>query len=163
MNNHKFRVHYGIEDIIFKYNSMSKIKKITCYFLKFIAYTTNGITSEESKTKIRLKFFAKAFLEEPLGQYPGTFNTFQMEQATNFHVREAQKRAFEEEYLSLTLKQQIKDTSTLIKLNPFFNENEVICMNSRLDHHHAYQDQLIKPVILPKEERITELIVLEVH
>ena len=36
-------------------------------------------------------------------------------------------------------------------------------MNSRLEHHDAYPDQIRRPVILPKETKITELIILQIH
>ena len=36
-------------------------------------------------------------------------------------------------------------------------------MKSRLDHHLAYEDQFINPIILPKEVKITEKIVIKTH
>ena len=72
----QLETYNGIEQLIFKLNNMKKIRRITCYFLKFIGFMSNGITSEETKRKIRHNFFYKAFLKEPFGQYPGTFNVF---------------------------------------------------------------------------------------
>ena len=79
-----------------------------------------------------------------------------------YHIKEAQKRAFQD-YSILASKDPIKESSKLAKLNPSMNSQGLIQMNSRLDHHTLYPEQIRTPIILPKEQAITEHIVLQIH
>ena len=54
----------------------------------------------------------------------------------------------------------------MANLNPAINENGLLYMKGRLDHldHHlVYEDQFINPIILPKEVKISERIVIKIH
>ena len=83
---------YKIQDILEIKSSFSKILRITCYFLKFLSKTINGITDENKRKHLEDKYFSKNFLVEPKEQFPGTFNPSQLRCATNFHIREAKLR-----------------------------------------------------------------------
>ena len=67
------------------------------------------------------------------------------------HIRNAQEQTFIEEILALREGEHTKISSKLLKLNPLLDINGVLRMNSRLEHHDAYPDQIRRPVILPKE------------
>ena len=78
-------------------SNYSKILRITCYFLKFLSKTINGITDGNKRKHLESKYFSKNFLMQPKEQFPGTFNPSQLRCATNFHIREAQAKIFHEE------------------------------------------------------------------
>ena len=133
---------YKIQDILEIISSFSKILRITCYFLKFLSNTINGITDGNKRKHLEDKYFSKNFLVEPKGQFPGTFNPSQLKCATNFHIREAQAKIFLDEINSLKAKKNINNSSKLSKLNPYLDESGVIRMDSRLEHHHMYPEQM---------------------
>ena len=155
---------HKIQDILETISSFSKILRITCYFLKFLSNTINGITDGNKRKHLEDRYFSKFFLEEPKGQFPGTFNPSQLKCATNFHIREAQAKIFLDEINSLKAKKNLSNSSKLSKLNPYLDESGVIRMDSRLEHHHMYPEQMTKPIILPGNgEKITEFIILDYH
>ena len=136
--------------------------RITCYILKFLSTAIKGLRDESKKKHLENKYFSKTFLKQPEGQYPGTFNTNQLRCATNFHIRAAQNKVFHKEISSLKAKETIKIPSKLDKLNPYLDKSEVIRMESRLEHHHMYPEQMTKPIILPGTgEKITVFIILD--
>ena len=92
----------------------------------------------------------------------GALSPEQLETAKLYHIREAQKRAFEDYHILLN-KGSIKESSKLAKLNPSLNRQRLLQMNSRLDHHELYPEQIRTPIILPREQTITEHIVLKIH
>ena len=120
--------------------------RITCYFLKFLSTAIKGLRDESKKKHLENKYFSKTFLKQPEEQYPGTFNTNQLRCATNFHIRAAQARIFHKEVSSLKAKETIKIPSKLDKLNPYLDKSEVIRMESRLEHHHMYPEQMTNPL-----------------
>ena len=145
-------------------SNYSKILRITCYFLKFLSKTINGITDGNKRKHLESKYFSKNFLIQPKEQFPGTFNPSQLRCATNFHIREAQAKIFYEEVNSLKAKENLSSSSKLSKLNPYLDKSGVIRMESRLEHHHMYPEQMTKPIILPGDgEKITEFIILDYH
>ena len=81
---------HKIQDILKTISSFSKILRITCYFLKFLSKTINGITDGNKRKHLEIKYLSKNFLIQPKEQFPGTFNPSQLRCATNFHIREAQ-------------------------------------------------------------------------
>ena len=68
-----------------------------------------------------------------------------------------------DDYEDLAKNEPIRESSKLAKLNPSINSHGLIQMNSRLDHHDFYPEQIRTPIILPKEQIITEHIVLQIH
>ena len=101
---------------------------------------------------------------QPKEQSPGTFNPSQLRCATNFHIRDAQSKLFYEEINSLKTKEKLSNSSELSKPNPYLDKSGVIWMESRLEPHHMYPEQMTKPIILPRDgEKITEFIILDYH
>ena len=107
--------------------------------------------------------FGEAFDKIAIIEFPKVFSSHQLEMAKLLHIRNAQEPNFLEEIHALKEGEPTKISSKLLKLNPFLDINGVLRMNSRLEHHEAYPDQIRRPVILPKETKITELIVLQIH
>ena len=82
--------------------------------------------------------------------------------ARDFLIREAQKLTYPEEYKALENNQQISEKSSLIKLNPTLKDGLMI-MQGRFGNHYNMPEQMRHPIILPKDSRITELIILKHH
>ena len=60
---------YKIQDILEIKSSFSKILRITCYFLKFLSKTINGITDGNKRKHLEDKYFSKNFLIQPKEQF----------------------------------------------------------------------------------------------
>ena len=149
--------------LISRWSDFRKILRITALCLKAIALMTKGIKNSSRRVEIQQFSFSKSFIED--NQIEGIRNVLSpenIEAAKLFHVREAQKVAFED-YKILLNKDAIKESSKLAKLNPSINSQGIMIMNSRLDHHEFYPEQIRTPIILPKEQIITEQIVLDIH
>ena len=82
--------------------------------------------------------------------------------ARNYLIKEAQKSSYPEEYKALKQNKPISEKSSLIKLNPKLREGLII-MKGRLDNLQTMPEQLKNPIILPKDSRITDLIILQHH
>ena len=80
----------------------------------------------------------------------------------NYLIKEAQRCTYPEEYLALEQNQAISEKSSLIKLNPKLREGLII-MKGRLDNLQTMPEQLRNPIILPKDTRITSLIIYQHH
>ena len=82
--------------------------------------------------------------------------------ARDFLIKETQKQTYLEEYQALKNNQPISQKSSLIKLNPRL-ENGLLIMQGRLGNLYNMPEQMRHPIILPKDSRITELIILQHH
>ena len=153
----------SIHHILQRKSNYHKILRITCYFLKFLSKCISGLGNENLKNRLNQHYFTQEFLNTPTNQYLGTFNAEQLKKAAYFHIREAQNRKFSEEIKNLQNKEGSLKSSKLDKLNPYLDSSSILRMNSRLEYHHLYPEQMTKPIILPDNEKITELIVLDYH
>ena len=82
--------------------------------------------------------------------------------ARDYLIRESQKINYPEEYEALQKGNSISEKSALIKLNPRL-ENGIIVMQGRLGNLYQMPEQMKHPIILPRDSRITELIILQHH
>ena len=71
---------------------------------KILIKTINGITDGNKRKYLESKYQSNKFLIQPKVQFPGAFNPSQLRCATNFYIREAQAKIFEEEVNSLKAK-----------------------------------------------------------
>ena len=124
---------------------------------------TSGITNSERQLEIQTRLILTEFVEKyDETRFRTVFEPEQLYSATLYHIKEAQKMAFDD-YAVLGKNESIKESSKLVKLSPSINSHGLIQMNSRLDHHNIYPEQIRTPIILPKEQIITEHIVLQIH
>ena len=79
----------------------------------------------------------------------------QLEAAKLYHIREGQQNSFED-YFNVAEGKGLKPNSKLLQLNPTITENGIMIMQSRLDHHEFYPEQIRTPIILPRDTMITE-------
>ena len=154
---------FALSNLIYKWNNFYKILRITSFCLKTMAIMTRGIKNLQRRSEIQHRLFLTVFDDgkEERG-LKLVFTPEQLNAAKLYHIKEAQKVAFDE-YLVLAKNEHIEESSKLAKLNPSMNSQGLIQMNSRLDHHTLYPEQIRTPIILPKEQAITEHIVLQIH
>ncbi|XP_036340844.1 uncharacterized protein LOC118750225 [Rhagoletis pomonella] len=67
--------------------------------------------------------------------------------------------AYDEDYRSLKIRGRVERNSALLELTPYLDESGVIRVNGRLNNATAISPYTRRPIILPKEHRVTDLIV----
>ena len=78
-------------------------------------------------------------------------------------IKTVQQKAFREEYDALTLKKLLPSKSKLICLEPVLDEDGIIRANTRLQHAEYLSYDTKYPVILPRKEWVTKMIVKWYH
>ena len=78
-------------------------------------------------------------------------------------IRDAQKEGFKEDYKALIAKRPLPTNSPLIKLNPRLDESGVIRSGSRLEFADYLPYDTKFPIILPRGQWVTKLIVKSYH
>ena len=80
----------------------------------------------------------------------------ELETAEKDIIRMVQKQFYAEEYLSLQKGQNVKSSSSIVKLSPFLGDDNLICVGSRLEQAPLSYDARFPP-IAPKQHWIAEL------
>ena len=78
-------------------------------------------------------------------------------------IKDAQKEGFKEDYKALIAKRPLPANSPLIKLNPTLDESGVIRSESRLEFADYLPYDTKFPIILPRGQWVTKLIVKSYH
>lgn len=86
-----------------------------------------------------------------------------MQQAKNALYRKAQWEEFLEEMKALGNKKDIPKSSSLSKLQPYLDDDEVMPAQGRLEKITAIPASARTPIILPKKHSITKLLVRHFH
>ncbi|XP_044008012.1 uncharacterized protein LOC122852307 [Aphidius gifuensis] len=73
-----------------------------------------------------------------------------------------QQQQFHQEITTLSKGEPISRSSTLIQLNPYIDKDGLLRVSSRLENS-SLQAEAVNPIILPKESRLTELILHDCH
>ena len=89
-------------------------------------------------------------------------STQELYYAKLFLIKEAQKSHYKEEYEALIKWESIQERSPPIKFNSTI-KNGVIVMQSRLNNLASLREQVISPIIQPKNAKITLLIIHNQH
>ncbi|XP_055622012.1 uncharacterized protein LOC129765623 [Toxorhynchites rutilus septentrionalis] len=99
----------------------------------------------------------------------GILTMHELATAENFHYRRAQNEVYSEEMVILTKAKSIKNQqilprkSSLYKLSPFLDDNGVMRVHSRIDVCEFVGKKSAFPIVLPRDHRLTQLILLERH
>ncbi|XP_062539146.1 uncharacterized protein LOC134207439 [Armigeres subalbatus] len=101
----------------------------------------------------------------------GTLTQQELLSAEDLLWRQAQMEAFPDEYATIKYNNQhpekesrlLEKSSLLFKMSPMLNNNGVLRMNSRMVAAPIISTDLKYPVLLPKEHRITMLLVESYH
>ena len=149
-----------IANLISRWENFQKIIRVTGHCLKAIARFTEGMINSDKRERLQIMAFSSAFSDRT--EMPNILTPEQLEAAKLYHIREGQRNTFED-YSDLAVGNGLKKNSKLAQLNPTINENGLVVMQSRLDHHEFYPEQIRKPIILPRDTLITEKIVLDTH
>ena len=147
------------------WNGYDKTLRVTSHCLKFVSKIINGIKSPVRKSQLKARCFSETYSITNVEHNPHehVVTSEQKQSAEHLFIREAQEEKFSNEFDALENDFSIDQSSNIANLNPAINENGLLYMKSRLDHHLAYEDQFINPIILPKEVKITEKIVIKTH
>ncbi|KAJ8979854.1 hypothetical protein NQ317_006319, partial [Molorchus minor] len=126
----------SISDLLNKWSSLSKIKRILSYCLRFIASCRKQRADSDYITSV------------------------EMHNAVITLAKVTQKEFFSQEILNLKRSRPL--IKPLRRLNPFLDDSGVIRVGGRL--RHSSLDYPTKhPILLPRQSRLTELLVEEVH
>lgn len=79
-------------------------------------------------------------------------------------IRLAQRFSMNDEISQIRKSGTLNKSNKLYKFNPFLDENDVLRISTRLSSVNSnFNKDKISPIILPKKQRITELIILKYH
>ena len=85
----------------------------------------------------------------------------ELNNAEIFWIREVQQRAFSSQLRLIETNEKITDSS-LQPLRPFLDENQILRADRRLEYSHlSFNDRY--PIILPRNGKFTELLLLHIH
>ena len=160
----------GINGVIHKHNNYYTILNITAQCFRAIFLMTKNLRNENRKMQLRKGFnltrisseISQNMTPEDQRKMHITPSIEELNFARNYLISEGQKLIYPEEYTLLEKGQQISEKSSLIKLNPML-KNGVLVMKGRLDNLHTMPEQMKNPIILPKDIKITKLIILQSH
>ena len=79
-----------------------------------------------------------------------------------FIIREVQKESFKEEIQCLQAGSVLSTRSSIVTLNPYLNEDGILCVGGRLRHSKLDNKQK-NPFIIPRKHHITTLLVRHYH
>ena len=128
----------GVEDIVARFSSLFRLKKILFLCLQFLCYIRSKVGNSGVVTPADL-----ADVEIRV-------------------VREVQAHAFSDEISLLRSGLQLSRKHPLSKLSPFLDSDDVLRVGGRL--RHSDLDYKVKhPVLLPKDGHFTRLVIRESH
>ncbi|XP_064645117.1 uncharacterized protein LOC135498663 [Lineus longissimus] len=93
----------------------------------------------------------------------GELTPDELQQVQNIIISESQKKAFPEEYRAMTKGKPIGKSSKILGLFPRIDDEGVIRCNGRLKHAEFLSFDTRHPVILPRKDHVTKLIVKSYH
>ena len=132
----------GLEERI---SSWSKMKRIFAYALRFIRLTLKKIAD-------------KKFIEQH-----SEFDVQLIEEAGIMLIKMLQHKHFEEDMRCLSHNEaSVKKNSRIVNLDPFVDENGILRVGGRLKMS-SFGENLKHPVLLPKGESISKLVIKHCH
>ena len=78
-------------------------------------------------------------------------------------VKMSQLKRFSDEVTALKQNRQVEKKSSISALNPFLDLDEILRSNSRIQYAEILNFDTKFPIILPKKDKITELIIKDQH
>jgi len=125
--------------LLYKYSSLSKLKRITAFCLRFVNNCRN------SKNKLT-----------------GFLKTNELTNAMHVLIKIVQSIEFNNEIISLKTNQTLSCRNKILSLNPFLDNSGILRVGGRLRHANlAYSHK--HPILLPKRHVLTDLIVRYYH
>lgn len=128
-----------VEDLFIKCtNSLTKLKRVVAYCLRFI----NNL---KSKTKVT-----------------GYLTAGEINNALITLSKTAQRHNFQKEIHSLQISSQVNSSSKLLSLNPFLDENGLLRVGGRLRNSNISYTKKF-PIVLPSNHKLTEMLINYEH
>lgn len=127
-----------LETLLNKFSSLSKIIRITAYMLRFI----NNLSPNSNKESNKI------------------LSAFELHNALLLIIKFTQNKYFSEDLISI--KNKKLPSKYLRKLNPFFDDKNVLRVGGRLQRSNLHYDQKF-PILLPRSSRLTDLLIEEKH
>ena len=160
----------GIFGVMYNYSNYYTILNIVAQCFRAIHLMSERNQDEERKCQIRKGFelsrikgeVTNSMTEKDQKRMHITPTTKEIIFDRDYLIKESQKLTYPEEYESLLHHKPISEKSPLIKLNPRL-ENGILVMQGRLGNSYQMPEQMKHPIILPKDSRVTELIILQHH
>jgi len=92
-----------------------------------------------------------------------TFTVTELSHAEKFVLNACQKRSFKSEFVALECGQVVDKKSPLTSLSPFLDEQKILRANTRLTLSDTLSQDEVTPIVLPKQNIVTEKLVLHLH
>ncbi|XP_030767150.1 uncharacterized protein LOC115890927 [Sitophilus oryzae] len=128
-----------ISNIFTKFSSLTKLKRVIAYVLRF----KNNALCKDNKIS-------------------GPLRVNELNKAMTILIKIVQFQEFADDIKNLTSKIKLSNSSKLLNLNPFLDEDGIIRVGGRLKHSHLSYNQK-HPTILPTKHTFTELLILHTH
>ena len=93
----------------------------------------------------------------------GTPSVAEVADAEVFLIRECQRQAFPDEYVALAKGKVLPSSSKILSLNPQLDEDGVMRCGGRLENAAELPYDVRHPIILPRSDRVTTLIIKKYH
>jgi hypothetical protein len=133
----------ALGDLMSKYSSFHKLKRVVAWFLRYKAYCRNK------------------YLNHELEILKGELCVNELKEAEVSIVKYVQGQVYADEISQLKRGSVVKKDSMLYKLNPFL-EDEIIRVGGRIKNSSlCYQAK--HQIVIPKQHRIARSIILDVH
>lgn len=148
-----------IEEIIDKHSSLSRIARIISYVSRFITNLRYRVTSHSQTAECK---------RDTLGiVQDNAINTLhltasEIENAYNIISKVIQAQEFQQEIIDMKDKGRISSKSSLLSLNPYLDDKNILRVGGRLQHSYLTENAK-HPIILPKTSKLTELVIRQAH
>ena len=159
-----------INEVVHQYSKYHTILNIVAQCFRSIYLMTNNIQDGTRKQLFRRNFelnrisedISKDMSPEDQKKMYKSPSLQKLNFARNYLIKEAQTITNSDQYQALENNKPISEKSPLIKLNPILKDG-IMIMKGRLDNLLTMPEQMKNPIILPKDARITDLIILQHH
>lgn len=154
--------NYGAKRLINYYSSWNKLMKSTNIMLKFKALLRIKVL--QNKIKDSQDEIVSSSLEQKVKQLQEAIGfTKILNQTESALIRIAQEEDLQNELEDLKKNGELKATCNLHKFTPFIDELGVMRAVTRLPENEGFEYNRRNPYILPKNHRLTQLIIMQYH
>lgn len=127
-------------DIFGKYSTLTELQRIVAWIHRF---------SNNSKVSAANRLF-------------GPLQVFELQNSLNCLIRLIQRNSFAQEIKLLKSKQNLKNSSNILSLNPFLDKDDILRIGGRIGNS-TYDFDKKFPILLPKNHIFTKLIFKQFH
>ena len=146
-----FRAHPSLPLLAERIGKWGRLVRITAYVFRFLLIKAPKLTQ-----------YTTIFADSPLN-VTGMLKLSELEVASKFWIRVAQRTSFEKEIGIKNGQYIIKEGSCLIQMNAFFDKQLLLRCKTRFGRSNLLPDFTTKPIILPKDSIFTEKLILHLH